>query len=107
MPTTLRVALTSRRTALLAALPVLAVAACGETTIDKAKAEDLARKIGNSGSVKLEKAACPEDVAAKKGETFKCELAYADGTPGTITVHITSDSGDIRTSGRDIEVREQ
>jgi hypothetical protein len=88
------------------ALAALA-AGCGDTTIDHEKAEDLARKIGNSGTVKLESVSCPEDVKAEKGKDFDCDLVYSDGTKATITLHQTSDDGDVRTAGTDIEVEGQ
>jgi hypothetical protein len=86
---------------LLAAL----VAGCGETQIDSGKAEDLARKVAGTGTVKLESVSCPDGIKAKKGEDFKCDLKYADGATGTITIHQEDDNGSVRTNAQDIHVQ--
>jgi hypothetical protein len=94
-------------TALL--VPVLAclIAGCGEIKIDSGKAEDLARKIAGSGKIELTSVTCPDDVKAKKGADFECDLVYAEGTKGTITIHQTDDEGAIRTAGTDIKIEGQ
>jgi hypothetical protein len=76
----------------------------GEIKIDQKKAEGLAQRIGNSGTVKLRSAHCPSGIKAKKGADFDCNLVYADGTKATITMHQLDDKGRIRTSGADIHV---
>jgi hypothetical protein len=91
----------------IAVLSVVAVAACGQVTIDKGKAEDLAKKVANSGTGKLKTITCPDGEKAKKGATFDCDLVYADGTKGTITLHQTDDSGGVRTAGSDIHIAGQ
>lgn len=91
----------------IAALASAALAGCGETKIDQGKAEDLARKVAGSGTVKLKEVSCPSGEKAEEGATFECDLVYTDGTKGTITIHQTSDDGDIRTAGTDIEVEGQ
>jgi hypothetical protein len=80
---------------------------CGETKIDKGKAEGLAKKVAGSGTVKLTSASCPDDIKAKKGADFDCDLVYADGTKGTITIHQENDEGSIRTAGTDVHVEGQ
>ena len=83
------------------------IAGCGEVKIDSGKAEDLARKVAGSGTVKLTSVSCPEDLKAKKGDDFDCDLVYADGTKGTITIHQQDDEGAIRTAGSDIHIEGQ
>jgi Domain of unknown function (DUF4333) len=91
----------------LAASLVALVAGCGEIKIDQGKAEDLARKIADSGQVKTKTISCPSDEKAKKGADFDCDLVYADGTKGTITIHQRNDKGDIATAGADIHIQGQ
>ena len=83
---------------------VAAIAGCGDVKIDSGKAEDLARKVAGSGTVKLTSVSCPDDVKAKKGADFDCDLVYADGTKGTITIHQQDDEGHIATAGTDIRI---
>lgn len=87
----------------LAALAAL-VAGCGEKKIDQGKAEDLAAKVADSGSVKTKSIECPSDVTAEKGKTFDCDLEYEDGAKGTITMHMTDDDGTVRTTAADVKV---
>jgi hypothetical protein len=91
----------------LAASLVALVAGCGDIKIDQGKAEGLAREVAGSGTVKLTSVSCPEDLKAKKGADFDCDLVYADGTKGTITIHQTDDEGAIRTTGSDIKIEGQ
>jgi hypothetical protein len=91
----------------LAAALVAAIAGCGEVKIDSGKAEGLAKKVAGSGTVKLTSASCPDDIKAKKGADFDCDLVYADGTKGTITIHQENDDGSIRTAGTDIHIQGQ
>jgi hypothetical protein len=91
----------------LAVALVALVAGCGETTIDQKGAEDLAKKVANSGTVKLKTVACPSDLKAKKGADFDCDLIYEDGTEATITLHQLDDEGHVRTTGGDIHVQGQ
>jgi hypothetical protein len=88
---------------LAVALAVL-IAGCGQTTIDQKGAEGLAKKVANSGTVKLTSVSCPSGLKAKKGADFDCKLVYQDGTKGTITLHQLDDKGHVRTAGSDIHV---
>jgi hypothetical protein len=89
----------------VAALAMAALTGCGGIEINKGKAEDLARKVAGSGTVHLKTVSCPAGVKAKKGASFDCDLVYADGTKGTITIHQTDDNGAVRTAGSDIHVQ--
>jgi hypothetical protein len=88
----------------LLVLLAAAITGCADLKIDSSKAEGLARKVADTGKIRLKSATCPEDVKAKKGAEFDCKLLYANGTKGTITIHQTNDDGAIRTGGRDIHV---
>ena len=93
-----------RRALVIALAAALAGCSTGEIKIDQKKAESLARRIGNSGTVKLKSVHCPSGLKAKKGHDFDCDLVYTDGTKATITMHQLDDKGRIRTSGGDIHV---
>jgi hypothetical protein len=84
-----------------------ALAACGDKTIDAGKAEDLARKVADSGTEKTKSVECPSDVKVEEGKTFDCDLEYEDGAKGTITMHMTDDDGTVRTTGADVKVEGQ
>jgi hypothetical protein len=86
---------------------LVALAGCGSTTIDKGKAEKLARKAAGSGTVALKTVSCPSGLTAKKGASFDCDLVYADGTKGTITIHETDAKGNVQTGGTDIHIQGQ
>jgi uncharacterized protein DUF4333 len=76
----------------------------GEIKIDQKKAEDLAKKIADSGQVRVKSVSCPADLKAKKGADFECDIVYADGQKATITMHQLDDKGRIRTAGTDIHL---
>jgi Domain of unknown function (DUF4333) len=94
-----------RRVLVIVLAAALAGCSTGEIKIDQKKAENLARKIGNSGTVKLRSVHCPSGLKAKKGADFDCDLVYTDGTKATITMHQLDDKGRIRTSGGDLHVK--
>ncbi len=91
-------------TLLVAVFAMTAVTGCGDVSIDKGKAEDLARKVANSGTVKLKTVTCPDGITAKKGASFNCDLVYADGAKGTITLQESDDKGSVHTATADIHV---
>jgi hypothetical protein len=91
------------------AVPLLLAGGCssGEIKIDQKKAEGLARQIAGSGTVAVKTVSCPRGLKAKKGADFDCNLVYADGTKGTITLHQVDDKGRLHTSGTDIHIEGQ
>jgi hypothetical protein len=99
-----------RRSLCAALATALAATGCnaslstGDIKIDQKKAEGLARQIAGSGRVPLKSVSCPQGLKAKKGADFDCDLVYADGTTGTITIHQLDDKGRIRTSATDVHV---
>ena len=98
------------RSAVIACL-VVGLAGCsvsaGGTTIDQKKAEGIARKVADSGTIRLKSVSCPSGIDAKKGADFDCDLVYEDGTKGTITIHQTDDKGGVRTGGTDVHIQGQ
>lgn len=70
-------------------------AGCGTTTIDQGKAESLVHQAvaAAPGAQQPTSVHCPSGVTAKAGTTFNCDIAYADGTKGTVTEHINDSSG--------------
>ncbi|MDW5594525.1 DUF4333 domain-containing protein [Conexibacter stalactiti] len=84
------------RSALLALVLAggLAVAGCGGTVIDKDKADEFAEKNLVGGDVREVSVDCPDDVDAKKGTSFRCDVVI-DGERGVLTMHITSDEGNV------------
>ena len=86
-----------RRVTMLAAagLSVIAVAACGEQTIDadevednlSSRAQEALNVSGNTSTVSSVE--CPDDVPAETGETFDCDVEFSDGTSGAWTQEVT------------------
>jgi uncharacterized protein DUF4333 len=99
-----------RRSLCVALATALAATGCnaslstGDIKIDQKKTEGLARQIAGSGTVPVKSVSCPKGLKAKKGADFDCDLVYADGTKGTITIHQLDDKGRIRTSASDIHI---
>jgi uncharacterized protein DUF4333 len=91
--------MTRPRIALTLAALALAVplAACGTETIDTGKVEDeVVKGIENQTDAENVKVDCPDDVEAKKGDTFECEVSAAKSRGATVSVEQTSDDGHIR-----------
>ena len=81
-----------------AALPLVA---CGTTTIDSGKVEQLVRD--NVASPKPTRVDCPDGVEAKEGEVFYCKLEFPGRKPATLTVHIDSDEGRVSFQPSDLK----
>ena len=95
----------NKLTIVAALVAATALAGCGDKKIDQGKAEDLARKVADSGTIKTKSIECPSDVTAEKGKSFDCDLEYQDGAKGTITLHMTDDEGTVRTKAADVKVK--
>ena len=78
----------------------LALTACGTTTIDSGKVEQLVRD--SAASPKPERVQCPDGVPAHKGDVFRCRLFYARGKQATLTVHIQDDGGRVSFAPSDL-----
>lgn len=82
--------------ALFAALALL-IAACGTKTIDTGKAEsEIGKGVAQQTGAKSVKVDCPDDVDAKKGDTFDCDLTAAGGQKAKIKVTQQDDKGNVR-----------
>jgi hypothetical protein len=92
----------------LATALVVAITGCGTATIDSGKAEGLVKKVAAGSQTPLKSVSCPEDVKAKKGADFDCDLVFADGTKAKLTIHQDNDSGSISTDGKtDLHIQGQ
>jgi hypothetical protein len=76
------------------AIVAFAAAGCGTKTLDQNDEVDLVNKQLASQDLKAESVDCPDDVDAKEGETFDCDVTLTDGKTGTYTIKITKVSGD-------------
>ena len=77
-----------------AAVAVLAAAGCGGIDTDKAEAE-IEKGIREQTRVREVKVDCPDDVEAKKGDTFECR-ATGEGESARVSVTQQDDEGNIR-----------
>jgi uncharacterized lipoprotein len=77
-----------------AAALVFAAAGCGTKTIDQSSEVDLVNKQLESENLKAESVDCPDDVEAKEGETFKCDVTLTNGNTGTYTIKVEKVEGD-------------
>ncbi len=94
-----------RRICLGTVVAGLFLAGCGsETTISQSKAEGFVRgQLQPAPSV----VSCPDDVEAEAGKTFECQVTYADGDRGRVTVHMTDDEGGVRVGPGDLDVEDK
>lgn len=92
---------------LLATAAALALASCGESTIDSEKGERFIRGVVTEQvGARVATVACPDDVATKKGGTFTCSVAATDGTKGDVLVTQRDDKGNVNVSAPFLHVRE-
>jgi hypothetical protein len=82
--------------AVLALVPVLAVAGCGETVIDATKTEDaIEHDLEKSVGLKIASVSCPSDVEVKKGTKFQCVVTETGGKKQTATLKILNEDADV------------
>ncbi len=92
---------------ILALVAGLALASCGETTIDSDKGERFIRGVVvEQVGARVGSVACPDDVATKKGGTFTCSVVGADGSRGDVLVTQRDDDGNVNVSAPFLHVRE-
>jgi hypothetical protein len=72
----------------------LAAAGCGDKTIDQSDEVDLVNKQLASDNLKAKSVDCPDDVDAKDGETFECDVTLTNGHTGTYTIKVQNVNGD-------------
>ncbi|MFN8161028.1 MAG: DUF4333 domain-containing protein [Solirubrobacterales bacterium] len=83
--------------ALAAPALALALAACGGTVIDDAKAEDAIRDdIETNLGVEVRSVECPSDVEVEPGTTFECAVVAKGGGRATATLRILDSDADVR-----------
>ena len=83
----------------------LVLAGCGSnTTISKSKAESFVRGQLQPAPSSV---SCPDEVEAKSGSTFECQVNYADGDRGHVTVHMTDDKGGVQVGPGDLHIAEK
>jgi hypothetical protein len=77
-----------------AAVLALAATGCGTKTIDQNDEVNLVNKQLDSENLKAKSVECPDDVEAKEGETFECDVTLTNGNTGTYTIKVQNVSGD-------------
>ena len=81
-------------TAILGLVLALAIAACGEETVDAGRAADtISDFVSKETGFEPDDVECPDDVEAAVGETFECSFTGPEG-PYDASVEITSVDGD-------------
>jgi len=73
---------------------LLGVAACGKSTIEQKSEVDLVNKSLAAQNLKAKSVDCPDDVEAKEGETFSCDVVLTNGKTGTFDIKVGKVSGD-------------
>jgi outer membrane murein-binding lipoprotein Lpp len=84
-----------------AVVATAALAGCS-STIDSDKAESEIQKgieRQSSGQIPVKAVDCPDDVEAKKGDTFQCTVTGDNGKTGPVTVVQKDDEGNVTYSG--------
>jgi predicted small lipoprotein YifL len=89
--------MTTLRSAFAATLAIavtVALAACGEKTLDTGDAEsEIADKIEQQRNVRPKSIECPEDMKAKKGEEYTCTLTAPNGDELDVKLTMLDDDG--------------
>ena len=90
-----------------ALLAAAVLAGCGEKTIDDEKGERFIRGVvANQVGARIASVTCPEDVKAKKGDTFTCVVAGTDGTKGNVVARQKDAEGNVVVNAPFLHVRE-
>lgn len=78
------------------ALVAAALAACGEAKLDTARAESAIRSgITRQTGVKIDTVRCPDQVEARRGETFRCVALASNGQRARVEVTQRDDEGSV------------
>ena len=78
------------------AVVVVGLAACGEPKLDTEKAESAIRSgITRQTGVKIDSVRCPDDVEARRGETFRCVALASNGQRARVEVRQRDDEGSV------------
>jgi hypothetical protein len=77
-------------------LASLALSACGESMLDTGNIEDeIAPQLAQDTGTKDVEISCPDDVEAKKGEDFECDVTAPGGVESKVTVTQEDDDGNV------------
>ncbi|HEX8745286.1 MAG TPA: DUF4333 domain-containing protein [Thermoleophilaceae bacterium] len=80
-----------------ACLAALALAACGEKTLDTGDAEKkIADGVQDEQGYEPEKVDCPDDMKAKEGETYECTVTAPGGDEVEAKITMVDDNGRFR-----------
>src|SRR3954453_20747719 len=71
-----------------AAVLALAAAGCGDKTLDQGDEVNLVNKQLASDNLEAKSVDCPDDVDAKEGETFECDVTLTNGHMSTYTIKV-------------------
>lgn len=82
--------------AMLAAVLALGVAGCGSSTLDTAEIEDEVQELAEDRDLQVEEVTCPDDIEAKAGDEFDCDVEVEGGEEITAEVTQRNDDGDVR-----------
>jgi hypothetical protein len=85
-----------------AAALLLGISACGKSTIKESSEVDLVNKAMKQDGLTPQSVDCPDDVEAKEGETFTCNVTATNGHTGTYTIkvgNVSSDSAQLQVVG--------
>ena len=84
-----------RQSASISALALaLAVAGCGNDTVDADKVEAGIEQRLSTATAKVSSVSCPDDVEKKEGTTFTCDAKLEGGGKAKVKVTQTSNAGD-------------
>jgi len=93
--------------AVLALFATLALAGCGETTIDAGKGETFIRGVVTKQiGAKVRSVSCPDDIKTEKGGRFTCQVTGTDGSEGGVNVRQSDDEGNVRVDAPFLRVRD-
>jgi len=87
------------RLPLLALTLAVALAGCGQTEIDRDKAETFVRSYFSPDAQSAE---CPDGVEAEKGKTFRCTAVDTDGRRFGVTVRVLDEDGRVQVRSEDV-----
>jgi hypothetical protein len=78
------------------ALVAAGLAACGESKLDTDRAESAIRSgIIRQTGVKIDMVRCPDEVEARRGETFRCVALASNGQRARVEVTQRDDEGSV------------
>jgi hypothetical protein len=76
---------------------VIVVAVVAGDTIDQGKLQDEISADAEAQLGAVNSVSCPDDIKSETGETFSCQIDYADGSSGSADGNVTDgDNGDVQ-----------